>query len=328
VRTRRRAPVAKWLKLSHENERSVGWGCTLGAGFAKRLATTKRRSMFSERNNNSSSTIAGRLCLSRAAPPAGSARGVVSTMFLSIAVLCGAGQVPRAKEDHIDDRRSKRSALGAAGDRGVGLWACVLNTMATMPPLRAGDEEQKRRFLPGIADGSVRFAFAITEPDAGISSFAIRTLARRAGDSYRLDGSKGWITGADVADYIVVVARTMSLDELKANGLAKTHGMGLFIVDANAAGRCWRAVRGAQPTRRAYAWSVTLLLRAHGEPFSAGVEPARAARTGPGTEGHDHGRGLHRVARSRRAARDWHHPQVGPHRGPRGSFASRGRIAL
>lgn len=120
--------------------------------------------------------------------------------------------------------------------RGLGNAFCVLNSMANMALLRGGTEAQKARWLPRVADGSLKFSFAITEPDAGTNSFAIRTLAVRQGEGYRLSGSKGWITGADLADQILVVARTRPARELEAEGLPKAFGLSLFLVDANAPG--------------------------------------------------------------------------------------------
>ncbi len=73
---------------------------------------------------------------------------------------------------------------------------------------RCGTEEQKRRWLPGIADGSLTAAFAITEPDAGSNSHQITTTARRDGDSWLLTGRKTYISGVDEADAVLVVART------------------------------------------------------------------------------------------------------------------------
>jgi len=123
----------------------------------------------------------------------------------------------------------------AAEGVGASLFA-VLTTMDTMAILRGGSEEQKRTWLPKIANGDMKMAFAITEPDAGTNAFRMKTLAKREGDIYRINGEKAWITGFDVADYAIIVARTMTLDELKAQGLPKSYGMGLFIVDTKAKG--------------------------------------------------------------------------------------------
>ena len=113
---------------------------------------------------------------------------------------------------------------------------CVLGSMAAMALLRGGTPAQKAQWLPAIAAGSCKCAFAITEPDAGTNTFRMRTKALRDGETYRLSGSKGWITGADVADFILVVARTLSEAQIEAQGLPRSAGLGLFLVDANARG--------------------------------------------------------------------------------------------
>jgi alkylation response protein AidB-like acyl-CoA dehydrogenase len=72
----------------------------------------------------------------------------------------------------------------------------------------AGTDEQKSRFLPALATGETLAAYALTEPDAGSDSRAIRTEARRDGDDYLLHGSKRFITNAGVAGLYVVFAKT------------------------------------------------------------------------------------------------------------------------
>jgi alkylation response protein AidB-like acyl-CoA dehydrogenase len=96
--------------------------------------------------------------------------------------------------------------LGAAG--------CPLLMMVVSPSIcgtvisRFGTEEQKQRWLPGIADGTSTMAFAITEPDAGTNSHNITTTARRDGDAWVLKGQKIFISGVDEADNVLVVSRT------------------------------------------------------------------------------------------------------------------------
>lgn len=71
-----------------------------------------------------------------------------------------------------------------------------------------GTEEQKQRWLPGIADGTLTMAFAITEPDAGSNSHKITTTARRDGGDWILSGQKVYISGVDQAQAVLVVGRT------------------------------------------------------------------------------------------------------------------------
>jgi alkylation response protein AidB-like acyl-CoA dehydrogenase len=82
------------------------------------------------------------------------------------------------------------------------MWACVIYL------LRHGSPEQKARFLPHLADGSMIGAHALTEPDTGSDVLALRTTARRWGETYLLSGTKCFISNAPCADLFVVFART------------------------------------------------------------------------------------------------------------------------
>jgi len=92
-----------------------------------------------------------------------------------------------------------------------------------------GTEEQKKRWVPGIANGSITMAFAITEPDAGSNSHRITTTARRDGGDWILSGQKVWISGLDQSQAVLVVART---EEARTGNLRPA----LFIVPTDAAG--------------------------------------------------------------------------------------------
>jgi hypothetical protein len=74
--------------------------------------------------------------------------------------------------------------------------------------MAAGTEDQKRRYLPGLATGDLRAAFSITEPQSGSDVAGIRTRARAIGDGYRISGAKIWCTNAAVSDFIVLAAKT------------------------------------------------------------------------------------------------------------------------
>ena len=93
-----------------------------------------------------------------------------------------------------------------------------------------GTETQKQRWLPGMATGETKMAFAITEPDAGSNSHRISTVATRDGEVYRLKGTKYYISGVDEAEAILVVART-GIDEDSGKGK-----LSLFIVPTDAPG--------------------------------------------------------------------------------------------
>src|SRR5215204_4660572 len=82
---------------------------------------------------------------------------------------------------------------------------------------RFGSEEQKRRWLPALATGRMKMAFAITEPDAGSNSHRLSTVATRDGDLWKLRGTKYYISGVDESETVLVVART-GVDEDSGRG--------------------------------------------------------------------------------------------------------------
>ncbi|MFI9305148.1 acyl-CoA dehydrogenase family protein [Streptomyces triculaminicus] len=96
--------------------------------------------------------------------------------------------------------------LGAAG--------CPLLLMVVSPAIcgtviaRFGTDEQKRAWLPGLASGTLKMAFGITEPDAGSNSHRLTTTARRDGTDWILNGRKVFISGVDAADATLIVGRT------------------------------------------------------------------------------------------------------------------------
>jgi alkylation response protein AidB-like acyl-CoA dehydrogenase len=94
---------------------------------------------------------------------------------------------------------------------------------------RFGTDEQKQTWLPRFADGSLRMAFAITEPDAGSNSHEITTTARHDGDEWVLTGRKVFISGVDEAAAVMVVGRT---EDSKTGKLKPA----LFIVPTDAPG--------------------------------------------------------------------------------------------
>ncbi len=115
-----------------------------------------------------------------------------------------------------------------------------LQALGSTPIVMAGTDEQKRRFLPPVADGRAMAAFAMTEPEAGSDVAGIRTTARRDGDSYVLDGQKTLISNAGIADFYVVFAST--------DPAAGKKGLSAFAVDGAAPGlRLARALVPSAP---------------------------------------------------------------------------------
>jgi len=112
----------------------------------------------------------------------------------------------------------------------------VLSAVSTILIDRHGTPRLREQHLPTIAQGVRRYCLAITEEDAGFNILRATTSARREGDQYRITGRKRYISGADIADFMLVLARTLTPAELQSRGLPKTVGLSLFVVDPKAQG--------------------------------------------------------------------------------------------
>ena len=112
-----------------------------------------------------------------------------------------------------------------AGGNGAACHA-QMYVMGTL--LRHGSAAQKARYLPGIAAGTLRLqAFGVTEPTSGTDTLALRTVARRDGDVYRVTGQKVWTSRAEHSDLMILLART----EARESVAKKSDGLSVFIVD-------------------------------------------------------------------------------------------------
>ncbi|MCZ8105552.1 MAG: acyl-CoA/acyl-ACP dehydrogenase [Burkholderiales bacterium] len=99
-------------------------------------------------------------------------------------------------------------------------------TMGTL--LRHGSDAQKQRWLPGIADGSLRLqAFGVTEPTSGTDTSSLKTTARLDGDHYVVKGQKIWTSRAEHSDLMLLLARTTPRTE----GMKRTEGLSVLLVD-------------------------------------------------------------------------------------------------
>src|SRR6476660_2548272 len=129
------------------------------------------------------------------------------------------------------------AALAAVGEE-ISAAGCSLLLIVVSPAIvgsivtRHGTEEQRERWLPGIAAGTTRIAFAITEPDAGSNSHNISTSARGSNGTYVLRGTKTFISGVEDSEAILVVARAadgnlglplLLIVDSDAPGLEKQH---------------------------------------------------------------------------------------------------------
>ena len=99
--------------------------------------------------------------------------------------------------------------------------------------LNHGSEAQKRKYLPRIADGSLRLqAFGVTEPDAGSNTLKIKTFARKVDGGYVINGQKVWTSRFKQSHMYLLIARTTPYEEVRK----KTEGLTLFLVDIEKAG--------------------------------------------------------------------------------------------
>ncbi|MEU4641138.1 acyl-CoA dehydrogenase family protein [Micromonospora sp. NPDC023814] len=121
---------------------------------------------------------------------------------------------------------------------------CPLLLLVVSPAIAAtviarhGTEEQRKRYLPGFADGSLKVVFAITEPEAGSNFHRLGTVARRDGDDWLVSGRKCYISGVDEASYVLVVARVAVEDGRAGAGDAAPRKLkpALFMVPTDAPG--------------------------------------------------------------------------------------------
>jgi acyl-CoA dehydrogenase len=118
-------------------------------------------------------------------------------------------------------------AIAESGAAMSGASAVHINIFGLQPVVVFGTDEQKARMLPPLIAGEDKACFAVTEPDAGLDTTALKVRAERRGDHYALSGQKIWISTAQVANKILILARTTPLEQVKR----KTEGLSLFYTD-------------------------------------------------------------------------------------------------
>lgn len=111
----------------------------------------------------------------------------------------------------------------AAADAGISVSIAVQNGLVAAPILRAGTDDQKSEWLPRIASGEALGCYALTEPDAGSDTAALRTRAVAVGDGYDISGAKQWISNGGLAEVFVIFART---------GVEGARGVSAFVAHA------------------------------------------------------------------------------------------------
>ncbi len=120
--------------------------------------------------------------------------------------------------------------MQTVAETGAGMSGCSafhINIFGLMPIVVFGTEEQKQRFLPPMVQGKLKSCFGVTEPNTGLNTTQLKTRAVRRGDRYVVHGQKVWISTAQVADKILLLARTTPIEECKSH----SHGLSLFYTD-------------------------------------------------------------------------------------------------
>jgi len=118
-------------------------------------------------------------------------------------------------------------AIAQSGAGMSGASAVHIDIFGLNPVVVFGTDEQRKRMLPPLVSGKEKACFGVTEPNTGLNTTQLKTKAVRKGDHYLVNGAKVWISTAQVANKILLLARTTPLEEVKKH----THGLSLFYTD-------------------------------------------------------------------------------------------------
>ena len=124
----------------------------------------------------------------------------------------------------ISEATVMMQAVAESGACMSGASAIHMNIFGLNPVVVFGTLAQKQRFLPPLIAGQEKACFGVTEPNTGLNTTELKTRAEKRGDRYVINGQKIWISTAQVADRILLLARTTPLDQVKR----KTDGLTLF----------------------------------------------------------------------------------------------------
>ena len=127
----------------------------------------------------------------------------------------------------ISEACTMMETVSASGAGLSGASAIHMNVFGLHPVVMYGSDEQKRRWLPPIINGEAKACFGVTEPNTGLNTLKLKTMAVRKGDKYVVNGQKIWISTAQVAHKILLLARTTPIEEVTS----PTHGLSLFYTD-------------------------------------------------------------------------------------------------
>src|SRR5471032_464575 len=118
-------------------------------------------------------------------------------------------------------------AISESGAGFSGASAVHMNIFGLNPVVVFGSDDQKKRMLPNLIAGKERACFAVTEPNTGLNTTRIKTKAEKKGSKYIVSGQKVWISTAQIAEKILLLARTTPIEECKKTA----DGLTLFYTD-------------------------------------------------------------------------------------------------
>ncbi|KAI0879689.1 putative acyl-CoA dehydrogenase [Hypoxylon argillaceum] len=132
----------------------------------------------------------------------------------------------------ISEATMMMQTIAESGAGMAGAQAIHANVYATQPLAKFGTKEQLDSTIPNIISGRWRTCFGVTEPNTGLDTLRLRTVAKKQGDgSYSVTGQKIWITCAQVAQKMMLLARTTPLDQVQK----PSEGLSLFCIDLDRA---------------------------------------------------------------------------------------------
>ena len=117
--------------------------------------------------------------------------------------------------------------IAESGAGMTGASSVHMNVFGLNPVVVFGTDDQRKRMLPGVVEGREKACFAVTEPNTGLNTTQLKTRAVLQGKKYVVNGQKVWISTAQVAHKILLLARTTALEDVKT----PTHGLSLFYTD-------------------------------------------------------------------------------------------------
>lgn len=127
----------------------------------------------------------------------------------------------------IADAAIMMQAIAQSGAGFSGASAVHMNIFGLNPVVVFASDEQKQRMLPPLIEGRERACFAVTEPDTGLNTTRIKTKAEKRGEQYLVSGQKVWISTAQVAEKMLLLARTTPMEQCSK----AEHGLSLFYTD-------------------------------------------------------------------------------------------------